>query len=60
MEEKKFRSISLRDPLVKQVEDFIAEHPDLIRDNPEYNSVAGLVDKATRQLLNQLKAEAKA
>jgi hypothetical protein len=55
MEEKKFRSVSLRDALIKQVEGFITEHPDFVRDNPEYNSVAGFVDKSTRLRLQELK-----
>jgi hypothetical protein len=55
MEEKKFRSVSLRDALVKQVEDFIAEHPLFVTDNPEYNSVAGFIDRAARLRLQELK-----
>jgi len=55
MEEKKFRSISLRDTLVRQVENFIEEHPSFVSDNPECNSVAGFVDRAARLRLQELK-----
>jgi hypothetical protein len=57
VEERKFRSISLRDTLVKQIEDFITEHPIFVNDNPEYNSVAGFFDKSARINLQALKKE---
>ena len=55
MENKKFRTVSLRDALLKQVEDFIAEHPKFVSDNPDFNSSAGFIDKATRKQLQELK-----
>ncbi len=55
MEEKKFRSLSLRAIAVEEVETFIKENPDFIRQNPEYNSVAGFVYQATRRELQRLK-----
>lgn len=53
--EKTFRAVSLRISLLQQVKDWIEKHPTYITENPEYNSVAGFVDKATRLRLQQLK-----
>lgn len=54
MEEKPFKSVSLRVALTKQVQDFIEAHPDFVEKNPEYNTVAGFIDKATRLRLDEL------
>lgn len=55
MEERKFRSLSLRSSIVEDVQEFIDENPDFVRDHPEFNSVAGFVYQATRDKLQQLR-----
>jgi hypothetical protein len=52
---KLFGSISLRVSLMQEVAQFIKSHPDFVNANPEINSVAGFIDKATRAKLSQLK-----
>jgi hypothetical protein len=54
LEEKQFKSVSLRRALTKQIQEFIGQHPTFVVENPEYNSVAGFIDKATRLRLQQL------
>jgi Arc/MetJ-type ribon-helix-helix transcriptional regulator len=49
LEERKFRSISLNNELVEQIEHFIKE-------NAEYRSVADFVTEATRLRLQVLTA----
>jgi Arc/MetJ-type ribon-helix-helix transcriptional regulator len=46
-DERKFRSVSLSNDLVSQVEDFIKE-------NPEYKSIADFICESTRLRLQQL------
>jgi len=57
MEDKPFKSVSLRTTLLQQVQDFIDKHPEFITENPESNSVAGFIDKATRTKLQELKSK---
>lgn len=54
LEEKQFKSVSLRKVLIKQIQEFIDKHPAFVIENPEYNSVAGFIDKVTRLRLQQL------
>ena len=55
MEKPKFRNISLRDIVYKQIEDFIETHPEFVAENPECKSAAGFVSKAALAMLRKLK-----
>lgn len=57
MEERGFRSISIREGLCKQIEEYLTANPNFINENPESKSIAGFVDKATRTRLKELKKE---
>jgi hypothetical protein len=46
--------VSLRKVLTKQIQEFIDQHPTFVAENPEYNSVAGFIDKVARLRLQQL------
>ncbi len=48
MEERKYRSVSLRAELVEQIEQFIKE-------NLEYSTIADFVNEAARLRLHELK-----
>jgi Arc/MetJ-type ribon-helix-helix transcriptional regulator len=48
MEERKYRSVSLRAEFVEQIEDYIKEHP-------EYSTVTDFVNEAARIRLQSLK-----
>jgi hypothetical protein len=54
MEEKQFKSVSVRTVFLDQIRKFIDDHPDFVAKNPEYNSVAGFVTEATRLRLQEL------
>lgn len=57
LEEKKFKSTTLRTSLLDDVADFIQTHPVFVEKNPEYNSISGFIDQATRKLLQDLKTK---
>lgn len=57
MEERKFRSISIRDTLCSRIEDFIAQNRQFVDENPEYGSIAGFLDKSARIRLQELKKQ---
>lgn len=56
MEEKKFRSVSVRDSLLRTIEKFINENPEFVERNPAFNTVAGFINEATRLKLLELEA----
>lgn len=57
MTNKNFKSLSLRRTLAEEVKKFIEENPDFVAKNPEFNTVSGFIDKATREKLEELKAQ---